>query len=539
MTQTTKKGRGEDPLTRFEAICSAMADPTFYPHPVTRIERRDTHISAVFLTGALVYKLKKPLDLGFLDFRRLEDRRAACLREVDLNRRLSRNVYREVVSIHRGPDGTVSLIPCGPVIEYAVMMRQLLDAANLRYLLETGGVGHGPMAVIGRRLARFYEGSERSPAVDAYGSPDAVAYNMEENFRQLAPWVGAVLAEPQWTFLCKANRAFLADHTALFQRRIDNGRIRDGHGDLRADHVYFDDGLQIIDCIEFNDRFRYGDAAVDIAFLVMDMAALGHAALGYTLLAAYAAAAADPGVFALIDFYVAYRAVVRVKVTCMRLSAADAGERAGLLSEIGRYMDLAYRHTRMFSRPTLWVCCGLPASGKSSLADRLGEAMGIRVFSSDRVRKAMDPAAGVSPYGKGAYSNEGRSRVYGRLLTLAQDEICSGRSAILDATYGRRCWRDGVRQLASDMDAGLIFAECVSPLATLRCRLTRRDRSPGLSDARPGHLHQLSAEFEALTDIPPAMRVSVDTDGPREDALLALLKAACSLRELQIAGRSA
>jgi aminoglycoside phosphotransferase family enzyme/predicted kinase len=515
-----------------------MADPTFYPHAVTGVERRDTHISAVFLTGSIVYKLKKPLALGFLDFRRLEDRRTACLREVELNRRLSHDVYREVVPIHRGPDGKISLSPGGRVVEYAVTMRQLPEASNLRTLLETGRAGHECMVEIGLRLARFYDESERSSAVDAYGSPDAVAYNMEENFRQLGPWVDTVLAGWPWPFLCEANRAFLVDHKALFQGRIANGRIRDGHGDLRADHVYFDGGLQIIDCIEFNDRFRYGDAAVDLAFLVMDMAALGHGALGYTLLAAYAAAAADPGVFALIDFYVVYRALVRVKVSCMRLSAADADERAVLLTEIGRYMDLAYRHTLMFARPTLWVCCGLPASGKSSLAARLGEAMGIRVFSSDRVRKTMAPGSGVSPYGKGTYSDQRRNRVYGRLLALAQDELRSGRSVILDATYGRRHWRDGVRQLASDMDAGLIFAECVSPLETLRRRLARRDRSPGLSDARLGHLSRLSAEFEALTDIPQAMRVSVDTDGPRENTVTALLKTAWALRELQIAGRS-
>ncbi|WP_373500030.1 AAA family ATPase [Desulfococcus sp.] len=522
----------------FEAVCEAMGDPAFYPHPMSRVERRDTHISAVFLTGEVVYKVKKPVDLGFLDFRRLEDRRTACMREDLLNRRLSRDVYRGVVPIHMDPSGAVSLETCGPVVEYAVTMRQLPDAANLKALLAAGAAGREHVARIGRRLAGFYGACERSPAIDAHGGLDAIACNMEENFRQLAPWAGRILEASRWEFLCEANRAFLTHHAGAFARRVDEGRIRDGHGDLRTDHVYFDGGLQIIDCIEFNDRFRFGDAAADIAFLVMDLAALGHADLGRDLLAAYAAAADDPGVFAVVDFYVVYRAVVRIKVACLRLSSADAAEREVLASEIDRHMDLAYRHTLLFGRPTLWVCCGVPASGKSSLAGRLGKVLGIRVFGSDIVRKETAPDAAVSPYGRGAYSPERRSLVYGRLLALAQDELRSGRSAVLDATYALRRWRDGVRRLAEDMDASLVFAVCACARKTLSRRLTRREQAPpGPSDARIGHLDPLLAEFEDIEELPKDQVVHVDTDGPREENLVRVLTEGCARRASQIARR--
>ena len=450
---------------------------------------------------------------------------------------MSRNVYRDVVPIHANPNGAVSLKRCGPVIEYAVTMHQLPDAANLRSLLEAGDVGPDHMTVLGRRLARFYAESERSPAVDAYGAVDVIACNMEENFRQLSPWVGSVLEASRWEFLCEANRTFLAHHAGMFRRRIETGKIRDGHGDLRTDHVYFDNGLQIIDCIEFNDRFRYGDAAVDIAFLVMDMAALGHVDSAHLLLADYALAAADPGVYALIDFYVAYRAVVRLKVACMQLSSAGPAGRKALAGEIDRYMDLAYRHTLMFGRPTLWVCCGLPASGKSSLAGRLGELLGIRVFGSDLVRKKMVPDAAVSPYGEGSYTAASRDRVYRHLLALAQDELRSGRSAVLDATYARRRWRDGVRQLAADADVGLIFAACVCSAEALRRRLAGRDRDPGLSDARLGHVDRFFAEFEALEELPSNRRVTVNTEGQVGEALVALLRDGFARRALQIAER--
>lgn len=522
----------------FEAVCQALGDPAFYPHPVSRIERRDTHISAVFLTGNLVYKVKKPVDLGFLDFRSLEDRHRACMQELLLNRRLSRGVYREVVPIHLSPEGAVSLEACGPVVEYAVLMRQLSDAANLKALLAAGAVDLERMRLIGRGLAGFYEACGRGPAIDAFGSLETIRYNMEENFSQLAPWVGTVLDPPRWEFLCEANRAFLGHHSATFGRRVADGRIRDGHGDLRSDHVYFDDGLQIIDCIEFNDRFRYGDAAADIAFLVMDLVALGHGAQGLALLEAYADAAADPASFAVIDFYVVYRAVVRLKVACLRLASAGGPEREALMPEIGRHMDLAYRHTLMFGRPTLWVCCGPPASGKSNLAGRLGEVLGLRVFASDIVRKETAPDAGVSPYGRGAYSPERRGLVYGRLLALAQDEIRSGRSAVLDATYGLRRWRDGVRRLAADMDANLVFAVCGCARETLVRRLARREQGPaGPSDARIAHLDPLLAEFEETRELPEEQVVHVDTDGPRDANLVRVLTEGWARRAAQIGRR--
>lgn len=520
----------------FEAVCTALGDPAFYPHPVSRVERRDTHISAVFLTGGVAYKVKKPVAPGFLDFRRLEDRRRACAQELLLNRRLSRGVYREVVPIHLSPGGAVSLEACGPVVEYAVLMRQLPDAANLKNLLAAEAVGPEQMRLVGRRLAGFYEASGRSPAIDAFGSLETIRCNMEENFSQLAPWAGRILDPLRWEFLCEANRAFLAHHAAAFARRVADGRIRDGHGDLRSDHVYFDDGLQIIDCIEFNDRFRYGDAAADIAFLVMDLAALGHGASGLALLEAYAAAADDPGSFAVIDFYVVYRAVVRIKVACLRLDSAVKGaEREALMSEIGRHMDLAYRHTLMFGRPTLWVCCGVPASGKSHLAGRLGEVLGMRVFASDIVRKETAPDAGISPYGRGAYAPGRRGLVYGRLLGLAQEELRSGRSAVLDATYGLRRWRDGVRRLAADMDANLVFAVCACSRETLVRRLARREQGPaGPSDARITHLDPLLAEFEGTCELPEEQVVHVDTDGPRDANLVRVLTEGWARRAAQI-----
>ena len=210
-----------------------MADPAFYPHPVSELERRDTHISAVFLTGDFVYKLKKPIDFGFLDYTGLETRRRMCELEVCLNQRLSHGVYLAVVPLSRVGD---AFHPGdnGEVVEYAVKMKQLPDKASLSNLIVSGKISFDQMLRLGLRLAEFYAASERNEQIDRYGSHEVIEFNTEENFRQLAPFVGNLLGEEHFDFVKESSRGFLRDRGHLFQRRIAEGRICDGHGDLRA-----------------------------------------------------------------------------------------------------------------------------------------------------------------------------------------------------------------------------------------------------------------------------------------------------------------
>jgi aminoglycoside phosphotransferase family enzyme len=242
-----------------------MSEPTFYPHDVQGVEVRETHISLVFLTGGLVYKIKKPVALGFLDFRKLADRRRFCAREVELNRRLSSGVYEGVVAIRDDGKGGLSLAPRGRAVEYAVRMVQLPDRANLAAMLAEGPPTEGLLDDLGRTRAGVYAEARRSEDIDAFGDPELIRFNMEENFEQIAPLAAGLVPPEQWEFVRQVCRAFWKDHRELFMQRVQAGMIRDGHGDLRADHVYFHGGVQIIDCIEFNERFRYGDAALDLA----------------------------------------------------------------------------------------------------------------------------------------------------------------------------------------------------------------------------------------------------------------------------------
>lgn len=510
--------------TQFEEICQAMADPAFYPHEVSLLERRDTHISTVFLTGNWAYKIKKPVDFGFLCFAELDSRKHFCAREVSLNQRLSHGVYDEVVAIWRDQKGRFHPGPGGNPVEYAVKMKQLDERKSLQWRLESGCVLGADMAKLGLLLADFYESSLRNQEIDQYGHPDVIAFNMEENFFQIAPFVDGLLKPEDFEFIRQVSRAFFLSHRSLFERRLEAGRIRDGHGDLRCDHIYFCDGIQVIDCIEFNDRFRYGDAISDLAFLHMDLEHRGAHDLSLKLLSAYADRADDFEIYALLDFYAAYRALVKVKVACLRSGEVNgAAEKEALKTEVGSYLRQACRYALQFSRPTIWVVMGLPASGKSSLGEVMAEKLSLSLLQSDVIRKVTSGhrtlGGEIVSYNSGTYQSSMRQRVYAKMLSLAQDQVKQGRSVLLDATFSKQRWRDEVRQLANDLDTNLILYECVCPEETIRGRLREREGQGGLSDARLRHLPQMIQDYEPPTEIEAMQHVRMDTSVPFRETL--------------------
>jgi uncharacterized protein len=527
-----------DPMRRFKLICRSMTNPEFYPHPVCEINRHDTHISVVFLTGQWVYKLKKPLNLGFLDFREIEDRRKYCELEVILNRRLSQGIYQHTVKIVENKQGGFCMEGKGRVVEYAVKMRQLPDETRLANMLRNNNIDESDLEELGKKLAFFYKSSARSFQIDQFGTRDMVIFNSEENFRQINPYVGVLLDEERWKFICEVNRSFLYHHRALFEQRLEKGKIRDGHGDLRTDHIYFFDGIQIIDCIEFNDRFRYGDAAIDLAFLHMDMEQIGYHKQSRTVLKSYVDHAHDPEMYTLIDFYAAYRAIVRLKVACIRHNELEGKEQQKTLKdEINAFLNQAYQYTLLFARPTLWVFNGLPASGKSALAQRLGNTLSIRVYSSDSIRKEKDSHQEVVLYGERKYTEERRRRIYTKMLALAQEKLKKGHSVILDATYSRRRWREEVLQLALDLDSNLIVVECECKPETIRSRLEERENHTGLSDARIQHLPEIISHFEPITELDQDTHIKVKTDISIEKTFHEILSNAYLCKSAQIKTR--
>jgi hypothetical protein len=515
-----------------------MADPAFYPHRVSVVERRDTHISVVFLTGEFAYKLKKPIDFGFLDYRDLKTRQKMCELEVKLNQRMSRDVYIGVVPLSRKGDG-FSLGDSGEVVEYAVKMKQLPDDASLANLVRAGKVAPDQMLQLGRRLAEFYSTAERGERIDGYGGAKVLEFNTEENFVQLAPFVGELLEKERFDFVMQSSRGFLRDRDLLFKHRVREGRICDGHGDLRAEHVYFLHGIQIIDCIEFNERFRYGDTAVDLAFLHMDLERLAAEGLSMAMLNGYTESSRDYGVYTLLDFYSCYRAIVKMKISCLSAAGLEESPRKReMKSRAVQYLGLAFRYAIQFSRPTLYILCGLPGTGKSTYAEKLHEIFDVPLFRSDEVRTQLPEYGehgGPVPFGAGIYKPEMRRLIYSRLLSMAHDELKKGRSVILDATFSLRKSREEAVRLAGDLDSNILFLECICSRETILARLAGRGKGgSGQSDARPEHLEELTREFERLDDLPPELHGRIDTQTPIEANMGSILSGVYIKKRAQV-----
>ena len=496
-----------------------METKAFYPHPADIIEQCETHISKVFLAGDVVYKIKKPVNLEFLDFTTLESRQYYCRQELILNRRLTHNVYLDMVAIVYN-DGRYSLSKEGLPVEYAVKMRRLKDSCSMTQLLHKKQIHKKEIDALAKKLADFYNSASAAQQISSFGTWETIRINCEENFRQTIRFSQELFDAQLFKIVRSAMISFLHRRKQLFDNRIKSNRIRDCHGDLRTGHIYFTDaGIQIIDCIEFNDRFRYHDVASDLAFLAMDIDYEGHPKIAEDLLAAYARYTGDADIFILINFYKCYRALVRFKVNCIRLQGENlsAEEKNRLRFEIKKYLDLAYNYAICFTRPTLWVVCGMPASGKSTVSEELANAFGINAFNSDVIRKQM--FGSIMPFETGIYSKGSTALTYGRLLLLAQEEIEKGKSVILDATFKTAHHRREAIRLAKDMDADILFVQCVAPENLLKKRLLLRENQQLVSDARISIYESFKQQFEPMEELSDAQHMIVYTQKPLEESM--------------------
>ncbi len=510
-------------------LVEQMQRPEFYPHAAKAVDIRETHISMVFLAGEFVYKIKKPLQLEFLDFSTLEKRRYYCFQEVLLNRRLAPNVYLGVLPITHH-NGIYRLDGIGMPVEYTVKMRRLPDPCAMNRLIENQALVPDQIHALAHFLVRFYSKSSSMDLLKDFGTWEMISANCLENFNQTLPFSGTLFNEREFKIVRASMMSFLQRKKALFDKRVKSGKIQDCHGDLRADHVYFcQDGIHIIDCIEFNARFRYEDPASDLAFLAMDLDRLGYSALSHQLLTEYVRESQDSDLLVLIEFYKCYRAMVRLKVNCIRLMEQDVAqmEKKQLISDINVYLNLAYGYAISFTRPTLWVVCGLPASGKSAVAKSIGEAFEIRVLQSDMIRKQLfaAPETDMShlAFEQGMYARGATALTYGRMLLLAQEELRKGNSAVMDATFRARHFRQEALRLAQDMDANIFFVECRASYDTLQKRLAKRDKEPSLSDARLSHFKDMCKNFEPLDEIRPDQHMVIDTENPLEECMRRIL----------------
>ncbi len=323
-------------------VVQALLDPKAYPDASQGVEMLQTQMSFVFLTGDYVYKVKKPVNLGYLDYTTLDKRHFYCQREVELNQRLCPDVYLGVVPITRNR-GALLLAGQGEVIEYAVKMRRLPQEAMLNVLLVNNRVSVEMVARVAQKLAEFHQKAESNATISAFGDLDAITENTEENFTQTEKYIGNTISQERYQHIKDYTKSFIENNAPLFRKRLADGKIRDCHGDLHAAHICFTNGICIYDCIEFNDRFRYCDVASEVAFLAMDLDHYGRADLSQSFVDAYIAFSQDKELPQLLDFYKCYRAYVRGKVESFKLDDPHISdeEKTRILAIAKSYFELA------------------------------------------------------------------------------------------------------------------------------------------------------------------------------------------------------
>jgi uncharacterized protein len=430
-----------------------------------------------------------------------------------------------VVPIAEAPDG-VQVGGDGEPLEYAVMMRRLPAGRMLDRLLRTGRVTETMIERVTERIVAFHAGAARGPEIDRFGSIEAVTANWDENFEQLTPYVGRVISRHRFDGIAAYVREFLVTHRALFEARIAEGRVRDGHGDLRAESVCLTNGLCIFDCLEFNERLRCGDVAAEVAFLAMDLDARGRPDLGYWVVDRYVATSGDHGLRKLLPFYACYRAFVRGKVQSFRLdqptrSAAELGRAAG---RARAYLRLAWAYSQTRADPRLFLVCGLPATGKTALARAMAGRLGGVVHSSDRIRKELVGLESTKRAGAtqdtGIYAPDLTQQTYARLLELADTDLAAGTPVVLDATFRRVNDRRLAYALADARGVRCRTIECQCAEPVVRARLERRTASDeGASDADWAVYLQHRATFEQPAPDEIGRYQVVDTTMPLTRAL--------------------
>lgn len=518
--------------SRLHRLVACLSRPGFYPHRPKKVETIETHSAWVFLAGSLVYKIKKPVRLGFLDFSSLERRRHVCEQEVVLNRRLCPDMYLGVLPIMRRAGGGFCWEGPGRVTEYAVLMKRLAPGGFLDVLLDRGRAGPADLDRVARRLERFYRAHPSRHETAQWGRIPKLRISLEENFSQAAAFVHHTLSAATMMAVRDYSRQFMRRGRNLLNRRVAEGWIRDCHGDLHMEHVHLTrQAVRIFDCIEFNDRFRHIDVASDAAFLAMDLDRHGRHDLARRFLKHLAATLRDPDLMRLADFYKCYRAFVRGKVESLQMERLHAGAQARRLhaDRARACFQLALRYALLGSEPVAVAFMGRVGAGKSHLARMLGDLLGCRVVASDQVRKDLAGLQADRRPGRKVrarlYAPDMTRRTYGALARAATKELRAGRCVLLDATYGAESNRQEIRRQVARSGGRMLFVEALASRTTRRERLRQRaDRSGIVSDAREEDLAMLDAAYHA-----PAVRgmgglLRCRCEGAAEEVLARLLR---------------
>lgn len=520
--------------TNLDEVLDFLKKPESYPHKTDNIEHIQTHISHVFIAPPFVYKLKKPVDFGFLDYSTLEKRHELCEREVTLNRRLCEGIYIGIVSIVRQGSQLV-LEPqddSGEVVEYAVKMRKLPEEYFLHRYIEEDRLTNEHLDRVADTLAEFYNAQNPDEEVLKWGKIEKVRYNTDENFNQTEEFIGQTIDANSFKAIRQFTNRYYEEHSDLFENRVEEKRIVDGHGDLHLDHIHItSQQVRIYDCIEFNERFRYGDLAVDLAYLAMDLDFADHWQAERYFIDQMAEKLDDPDLHRIIDFYKCYRAYVKGKVKSLQSTEEEVSkeERKEAAELARRYFNLALRYALLGSQPAALLFMGRVGTGKSTLSEHFADKLNIDRFSSDIIRKTIAglPLKKRTPESQRdeLYTYEMSRKTYGKLLEEAENKVKQGRSVILDATFSNKEDRIQLAERLEDIGCNYLFVESVASDETIIKRLKKRQKMKVVSDARHEDFEKLSGAYSPPDKIDTDHLVRVNTERPLKKTLESLYSA--------------
>lgn len=498
-----------------EVLVEGLSQPGAFPHPVSRLEIIETHISTVILTGPFAYKIRKPVNLGFLDFSTLALRHQDCEDELRLNRRLAPELYLDVVTITGSP-ANPRIGGDGPVIEYAVKMKQFAPDQCLDRLIEQDRVAPQHLLQLAETLAHFHQHAARAAPDSEFGTDLSIHHDSRQNFLQIR---GRVTDLALLSRLADVERLSEARHQALqeeFIQRKAEGWIRECHGDLHLGNlVLLDDRVVPFDCLEFSPPLRWIDTMSEVAFLIMDLIARSHFPLAQTFLNHYLAYSGNYMGLSLLSYYQAYRAMVRAKVSAIR-TTQQAGT-AEDTEELSHYLNLAARFLAPFPKPVIILLHGVSGSGKTWLAQQLSQTAPLIHIRSDVERKrllGLEPNQ-PTPDPADAYSSQRNRETYQRLMALSYAITDAGYPVIVDATFLEASHRQAYQRLAAVADIEIRLLSVHAPEPVLRERIRqRRQQARDASEATTGILDQQLSKQHELTAAENRQALKVDTTGP-------------------------
>lgn len=476
-------------------LLEQLKKPSLYGSDVNAVEVLQTHISFVALTGKYAYKVKKPVNFGFLDFSTLEKRKQYCEEELRLNRRLCPDIYLDVVPLIQKKD-QITLGGEGDVVDYAVKMKEFPQGRIMTTLLNQGKINQETLDKICTILVDFYNASQPSREIEQYGQLDAVRKNIDENFEQTVSVVDVTIPKETYEYIKNATDQFFRQKTNVFEQRIKDGKIQDCHGDLHSGNIVVADNIYIFDCIEFNKRFRYCDVASDVGFLAMDLDYLNHPYLSSYLINKYVEKSNDTGIFDVLNFYKSYRAYVRGKVIGFKLSDSnvDEAEKKEIIDTTKKYHDLSHYYASLFSfdlttnKPLVFIVSGLTGTGKSTLSLKLAVDYHAHQINTDIMRKEL---AGIDKFERhhdkmntGLYAPENVDFTYEKVMKRATMLLQEGHNVVLDATFQKQKYREMAREIADKHNAILLPIRCVCPDHIVKKWLEERLKKKSVSDGR-------------------------------------------------------